>query len=83
MSRRLAEIYQRTSVYDFAAVQVGEAVQHTFGDLSEHLLSSPTTKLLDFPVDAVETSTFAEFHGDRNGARRLVHKGAVVATDVV
>jgi hypothetical protein len=80
---RLAEADERTSVDDLAAVQVGEAVQHTLGNLSENLLSRPTPKLLDFLVDTVEASTFAEFHSDGNSACRLVHEGAVVATYVV
>lgn len=67
--RHLAGKNGRTAVDDLATVEVGEAVQHTLGNFPEDLLSSPTTKFLDFLVNAVKTSAFAEFHSDRNGAR--------------
>jgi hypothetical protein len=66
---RLDKEHRHTSVNDLAAVKIGETVQHTFGNLSKDLFSRPTTKLLDFFVNTIKTSTFAEFHSDRNGAR--------------
>jgi hypothetical protein len=63
-------------------VQVGQTVQYAFCDLAENLLAGATTKFLDFAVDCVQRSTFAELHGDANGAI-VVNEGAPVPTDVV
>lgn len=55
---------QDTSVYDFAAVEVGQAVQDAFCYFAQGLFSRSTTELFDFPVHAIEAATFAVFHGD-------------------
>jgi hypothetical protein len=38
---------------NLSAVEIGQTVQDAFGDLAEDLLSSATSKFLDFLVDAV------------------------------
>jgi hypothetical protein len=68
---------------DLATVEIGQSVQDTFSDLAENLLSSATSKLFDFFVNAVETTTFAELHGNGDCTGRLVHESTIVATDVV
>lgn len=47
---------------DFPTVQVCQAIQYPFGNLSKDLLSSPASKLPDFPVNTVQASALAELH---------------------
>lgn len=42
-----------TSVDDFPAVQVRQAVEHAVGNFAENLLSGPAAKFLDFFVNTV------------------------------
>ena len=56
----------RTSMDNFPAMEVDQAVQDTFGHLAQYLFSSSTTQLLNLFVDAVQASTLTEFHGNRN-----------------
>lgn len=72
-----------TSVNDLPAVEVGQSVKHALCNFAKDLLSSSSSKLLDLLVDTVETATFAELHSNRNGARGLVHKGAIVAANMI
>ena len=51
-----------TSVYDLSAVQVRQAVQHTFSDLAQDLLARSSTQFLDLAVNAVQAASFAELH---------------------
>lgn len=73
----------RTSMNDLSAVEIGQSIQDTFCDLAKDFLSSATSKLFDLFVDAVQTSTFTELHGDRDGAGGLVHESTIVTADVV
>lgn len=68
---------------DLLAVEVGEAVQDTLSYLAQDLLTSPTTKLLDFSVNAVKGTTFAEFHGNADGGGRRLHKRTIVSTNMI
>lgn len=69
------------SVDDFPAVEVGEAIQDTFSDLTEDFFAGAATKFLDFAVDAVEGAAFTEFHRNADGAADVVEL-TVVFTDV-
>ena len=71
------------AVDDLLAVEIGEAVQHAFGDLPEHLFTGSPTELLDFAIDAVKGAAFTEFHGDGDCGSCWVLEGAVVSTDVL
>ena len=68
---------------DFSAVEIRQPVQYPFGHLAQHLLSGSTTQFLNFLVYTVQTTSFAEFHCDRDRTRRLVHERAVVTADMV
>lgn len=72
-----------TSVNDFPAVKISQAVQNAFCNLPQDFLAGPAPEFLDFLVNTVQASSRAEFHGDRNRAGRLVHKSTVVATDMI
>jgi hypothetical protein len=72
-----------TSVNDFPAVKISQAVQNAFCNLPQDFLAGPAPEFLDFLVNTIQASSRAEFHGDRNRAGRLVHKSAVVATDMI
>src|SRR5690242_7005751 len=64
-------------------VQVCEAVQNTLCNLSENLFPGAATQLLDLAVHRVQGSTLAENHGDADGTRAIVYKGAPVTTYVI
>lgn len=49
---------------NLSAVQIGQPVQHTLCNLAQDLFTGPASQLLHFLVDTIETSTFAEFHGN-------------------
>ena len=68
---------------NLATMQIGETIEHTVGNFSQHFFSGAPSKLLDFLVDTVETTAFAELHSDGNGTGRLVHERTVIAADVV
>lgn len=55
-------VEERTSVDDLLAVEIGQAVQDTVRDFPEYFFPSSTAEFLDFPVDTVETTSFAVFH---------------------
>lgn len=73
----------RTSMNDLSAMEIGQPIQDTFCDLAQDFLSSATSKLFDLFINAVQTSTFTELHGNRDGARGFIHESTVVTTDVV
>ena len=73
----------RTSMDNFPAMEVDQAVQDTFGHLAQYLFSSSTTQLLNLFVDAVQASTLTEFHGNRNSTSWFIHECTIVATDVI
>lgn len=52
-----------TSVYDSAAVQIGQAVEDSLCDFPQHLLPYPATELLDLAIDTVKATARAVFHG--------------------
>ncbi len=68
---------------DFLRVEVCESAEHSFGNLAQDLLACSPTEALDFFVDAVERSTLAELHGDRDSGGRRVYEGAIVPADVL
>lgn len=68
---------------DLPAVEVGQPVEHALCDFPKDFLSRAPAQLLDFLVDTVQASALTELHCDRDRARRFVHEGTVVATDVL
>jgi len=71
------------SMDDLFAVEVCEAVQDPFSDLSEHFFAGPATEFLDLAVDGVERAAFAKFHGDGDGGCGGLNEGTVIEADVV
>lgn len=67
------------AVDDAVLVQVGQAVEDAFCDLTQHLFARAAAELLHFTVDGIEGTAFAELHGDADGAGRVVKKGAKVS----
>lgn len=53
-----------TSMYYLQLMKICQAVQNTFSNLTKHLLSNTTPKHFDLSVNAIETTSLAEFHGD-------------------
>lgn len=43
-------------------MEVGQAVQDAFRDLAQDLFSCSAPELLDFFIDAVQTTTLTELH---------------------
>lgn len=72
-----------TSMNDLPAMKICQTIHNTFSHLAKHLFTRSTPQLSDFLVNAVQTSTLAELHRNRNSPGRLVHKRTVVAADVV
>jgi hypothetical protein len=70
------------SVDDPMTMQVGQTVEHTFGDFAQDLFAGPSAKLLDFAVYAVQRSTLAELHADSDGAGSVIHEGSIILADV-
>lgn len=52
----------RTSMDNFPAMEIYQAVQDTFGHLPQYLFSGSATQFPDLFVDAVQTPTLTEFH---------------------
>ena len=71
------------TVDDLLAVQVGQAIQDAFSDLTEHFFASSSAKFLDFAVDGVEGTAFAEFHRDADGCCGRLDESAVVPADML
>jgi len=71
------------SMDDAMGVQISEAVQDTFCDLSEDLLTRTTAEFLNLTVYCIERSSFAELHSKTDGARAIVDESAPVSTDVI
>ena len=69
-------------MYYLLTVKICQTVEDALCDFAKHFLSRPTAKLLDLTVHTVQAPTFAELHGYRNGAGRVIHKRTVVSTDV-
>ena len=67
---------------DLPAIEVSETVQDTFCYFAEDFLAGATAEFLDFAIDGVETSAFAELHGYRDGGGLFVHESAVILADV-
>ena len=63
-------------------MEIRETVEHSLGHFAEHLLTGTPTKFLDLSIDTVERATFAVFHGDGDGAGRMVDESAIVTTDM-
>lgn len=47
---------------DLLAVEIGQAIQDTFGHFPEYLFACSTAEFLNFSVDTVEAPAFAIFH---------------------
>ena len=71
------------AVDDAVLVQVSQAVENAFGHLAQHLFTRAAAEFLYFAVDGVEGATFAEFHGDADGAGRVIKECAEVSAYVV
>ncbi len=67
----------------FAAVEIGQAMQHSLRNFAQHLLARSATQLFHLFVDTVEAATFAKFHGYRDCAGRFVHECPIVLTDMI
>lgn len=68
---------------DLSAVKITQSIENAFSNLAQHFLSCSSAKLPDFTVDAVQTSSLAEFHGNGNRARGFIHKCTVVPTNML
>lgn len=49
---------------DFPPMEICQTIQDTLGHLAQHFFTGATTQLPDLLVDAVQASTFTEFHRD-------------------
>ena len=81
--RQVWKEVERASVDDFAAVEIGQAVQDAFADFAEDFLANAAAEFLHFAVNAVEAAAFAVFHRDGDDAGGGVAVCAVVFADVV
>lgn len=70
------------AVDDLLAMQISQTVEDALCDLPKDFLAGPAAELLDFAVDGVEGTAFAELHGDGDGGCGGLDEGAVVEADV-
>lgn len=62
---------------DLLFVKISKTIQHSVRDFPKHFLAGPSAAIFHLSVDAVQTTSFTEFHGYGNRAR-VIHEGSVI-----
>ena len=63
-------------------VEIGQAVQNSFGHFSKDLFSCPASKLLDLSIDTFQAPSLTKLHCDGDCTSPLIDKSAVVSADI-
>lgn len=68
---------------DLPTVKIAQTVKNAFSHLSQDFFSSSTAQFPDLTIDAIQTASFTELHGDGDRTRRFVHKCTVIPANVL
>lgn len=71
------------SVYNLAAMEIGQAIQDALCYFAQDLFARPATELLDLSVNAIQAAAFAVFHSDGDCTTGIIHERPVVLTNML